>query len=290
MQLKQFPHQYALNKRIEAKQIIAQIRNNSEQKQKTIYANTPSAPNPWTFGCLSAVIGYFVCCIVVGLLSLVLGAVVASFLMIVSFVLWGCFSISRYKGKKETYETGVRGAQYATTAERTQTEQSVHAIEEQIKHEIEEYQKLFEAEAQRVSVEFAESELATEVINWMTDGFSRTIDATDRRSHIEKINVPFFFNVYASKITCNRGTYDFEIKRCANLTSPLQQTALARAIASAIMLRIAIAYPQDPSGSESKTDISYTYAGVGSDEHVAVTMTYAAPNGNYRSVKHWQNY
>lgn len=134
-----------------------------------------------------------------------------------------------------------------------------------------------------MSVRYAESALATEVINWMTEGFARTIDATDRRSHIERINVPFSFNVYTNKITCNLGTYDFEIKRCANLTSPLEQTAIARAIASAIQLNITMKYPKDASGTDFVLNISYAYA----ENHVSASITYTAPNGNYRSVQSW---
>lgn len=147
----------------------------------------------------------------------------------------------------------------------------------------ENYVKNFELAAQQESVKFAESSLAKEVIEWMTAGFSKTIDAADRRSHIERISVPFSFNVYANKITCNLGTYDFEIKRCSNLTSPIEQTALARAIASAIQLNIIMQYPTDESGTGISIYIDYAYTA----KCPTTTVTYVAPNGNYKTVKQW---
>ena len=134
-----------------------------------------------------------------------------------------------------------------------------------------------------MSVRYSESKLATEVIDWMSKGFSKTIDASDRRSHIEKINVPFSFKVYPDKISCPLGTYDFEIKRCANLNSPLEQTALARAIASSIQLNITMKYPKDASGTDFVLDIAYAY----SENYVSISIIYTAPNGNYKPVKQW---
>ena len=276
MEFNQFPHQFAATKNNEVKLKIAQLRNDCEQHH-TSSSNVPSEPNPWKFGCLSFVVGYFIIYLIAGLAMFILGPVAeVGAVAFVPFWIW--YSISRYKAKKQAYSSAVAD-------NRTQIHQRIYVLEEQTKREIEEYQRLFESNAQKMSVDFAESKLATEVINWMTDGFSRTIDATDRRSHIEKINVPFSFNVYTNKITCNLGTYDFEIKRCADLTSPLQQTAIARAIASAIQLNITMKYPKDVTGTEFVLNTSYTYIG----DCVSVVITYTAPNGNYQSVQSWKN-
>lgn len=141
----------------------------------------------------------------------------------------------------------------------------------------------FENEAKRQSIKFAESQLAKEVITWMTNGFCSAIDATDRRPHIQEIDVPFVFNVYYNKITCNIGTYDFELKRCANLTSVMDQAALTRAIASAIQLNVVMKYPKDISGESINVNIEYTYT---KDSAVA-TLRYTAYNGNYRPTMSW---
>lgn len=169
--------------------------------------------------------------------------------------------------------------------EDTRYENEVKQINELAQEKVDAYTKEFETLAQQMSVNFAESTLAVKVIEWMTNGFSRTIDFADRRSHIDTINVPFSFNVYCDKIVCALGTYDFELNRCANLSNPLEQTALARAIASAIMLNITMEHDKDISGTAFKIDISYSYNSAAM--YVNVNITYSAPNGNYRDVEHW---
>ena len=174
-------------------------------------------------------------------------------------------------------------AEQKAASERDWCEKATREIYAQAARDIASYETAFEVEAQKMSVKYAESTLAIEVINWITEGFSGIIDAADRHSHIERINVPFSFNVYANKITCNLGTYDFEIKRCAYLTTPLQQTAIARAIASAIQLNITMKYPRDVSGTDFVLNISYDYA----QDYVSVEITYTASNGNYCAAKQW---
>lgn len=147
--------------------------------------------------------------------------------------------------------------------------------------ERQEYLEKFESEAQNRSVKFADSALAQEVISWMSEGFYKNIDTADRRSHIEQISVPFLFSIYTNKITCNLGTYDFNLKRCENLKSAIDQTALARAIASTIQLNVMMKYPNDISGTTISIKIGYTY----DVDCVNVLISYVAPNGNYKSVK-----
>ncbi len=160
---------------------------------------------------------------------------------------------------------------------------TIQTIEANAAKEKQEYLSQFELEAQRISVQLAESQLAKKVIEWMTDGFCRTIDAADRRKHIEQVSVPFQFEVYMNKITCNLGTFDFEIERCENLNGPLEQTALARAIASSIQLNIVMKYPKDASGTDIQIKIEYQYT----DKCPKTIITYVAPNGYYETVQKW---
>lgn len=160
---------------------------------------------------------------------------------------------------------------------------TIQTIEANAAKEKQEYLSQFELEAQRISVQLAESQLAKKVIEWMTDGFCRTIDAADRRKHIEQVSVPFQFEVYTNKITCNLGTFDFEIERCENLNGPLEQTALARAIASSIQLNIVMKYPKDASGTDIQIKIEYQYT----DKCPKTIITYVAPNGYYETVQKW---
>ncbi len=146
------------------------------------------------------------------------------------------------------------------------------------------YTEAFEKSAQEMSVQYAASSLAQSVISWMTSGFYRAIDAADRRPHIDIINVPFVFDVYVNKITCNLGTFDFELQRCRNLNSPLEQAALARAIASSIQLNVVKKYPQDVTGSSVDVSISFSYA----QDRPIVTVSYVAQNLNYKPVADWE--
>ena len=145
------------------------------------------------------------------------------------------------------------------------------------------YVNNFEIVAQSDSAKYAESELAKEVIQWMTEGFCKIIDATDRRSHIAEINVPFVFNVYTNKITCNLGEYDFEIHRCSELNTPIEKVAVSRAIASAIQINTVMKYTLDSSGTPVSIDIDYEY----NSQSVVTTITYKAVNGNYKDVGRW---
>ena len=162
-------------------------------------------------------------------------------------------------------------------------EESIEEIKRENELRFSEYVKLFEKKAQDLSINYAESTVAVEVIDWMTDGFSKTVDSADRRSHIQEISVPFAFRTYRNKIECQLGTFDFEIKRCDELRNPLEQTALARAIAAAVQLNITMKYPEDVSGTDVVTNIFYTY----NDDNVVTTITYTALNGNYKETRGW---
>lgn len=162
-------------------------------------------------------------------------------------------------------------------------DKAIAKVREEANEQYQSYLNGFNTEAQKMSVRFAESPLAVEVIDWMTNGFAKTIDAADRRSHIQEINIPFVFRTYRNKIECNLGTFDFEIKRCDELETPLEQTALTRAIASAIQLNITMKYPQDASGTSVVTNIAYDYK----NDNVMATIVYTAPNGNYKATRGW---
>lgn len=186
------------------------------------------------------------------------------------------FSLREYRNKQIEADSRIR-------EEEKSLEKEVQKIRSDAQNEKNEYFNEFENNVQKLSVQLAESELSKEVIGWITDGFSDTIDAADRRSHVEKIIVPFEFIVYKNRITCNLGTYDFELKRCRNLNSRIEQLALARVIASTVQLNLVMKYPKDLSGTDIYIDISYSYR----EECPVTTITYIAPNGDYKEVRGW---
>ena len=230
---------------------------------------------------------YSLVSIVVGVILGFMGfGAVVNYNGLVSFVVFCCIcTISWFVGMKiydlvkQSVKNTNERSDLVYQKEIAACDKQIEAIKNQAERDQQNYLAAFEKNAQEMSVKLAESQLAKRVIEWMTDGFSRTIDAADRRKHIEHISVPFQFEVYTNKITCNLGTFDFEIERCRNLSSP----ALARAIAAAIQLNITMKYPKDASGTDRTVNYDFSYT----DSCPVVTLTYLAPNGNYQVVIDW---
>jgi len=184
---------------------------------------------------------------------------------------------------KITYHGSISSTNNSIAAAEKDLQEKISDMETSKIQKAADYLEMFEREAQNQSVRLAESELATDVVTWMTEGFSKTIDAADRRPHVTQVNVPFVFNIFAEKITCNLGTFDFELKRCRNLQSPVEQTALARAIASSIKLNITMEYPKEVSDAGLTIDINYSYT----DSSATATVVYLALNSNFQETKGW---
>ena len=145
------------------------------------------------------------------------------------------------------------------------------------------YKECFETRSKELSLKYADSSLAKEVVEWMTKAFSSAVEAADRREHIARITVPFTFSVYEKKITCDVGTFDFELKRCAFLNSALEQDAVARVIDTELQLKIAAKYKRDTTGTPVDLQLSQQYF----NDHISITLTYEAQNGNYKLIRDW---
>ncbi len=237
------------------------------------------------FGLSAGFLGCWGVCIGIGIHSYSWGEPIGSALLtwIVVFVVSVVLSVFIWMLVKLFYSSSSSILDTKISDAENKMNHIISKIQSQAESDQQNYLAAFEKNAQEMSVKLAESQLAKRVIEWMTDGFCRTIDAADRRKHIEQINVPFRFEVYTNKITCNLGTFDFEIERCRNLSSPLEQTALARAIAAAIQLNITMKYPKDASGTDRTVNYDFSYT----DTHPVVTLTYLAPNGNFQAVTDW---
>jgi hypothetical protein len=284
MQNNVFPPVYKVQLDAACQSKINDERNKSKNREEQISKQRRDKlkNTGLSFGIVIGMIGGFCVCIVKtdsdidnsgkGLISWVVFIVIAVIMgMIID------------KIAEHSWKNNEKGVAAQIADEKNNLENRIKDIREQEGKEYQQYIKEFEDNSQKMSVQFADSELAREVIEWMTDGFFRTIDSADRRSHVEQINVPFVFNVFYNKITCNLGTYDFEMKRCRNLNNPIEQNALARAIASAIQLNIIMKYPKDESGTDISINIIYEYT----NEYSVTSITYVAPNGNFKSVRGW---
>ena len=283
MNIHQFPHHYAASRKDQAAREVRRENERSASRKEEIKKSIlPSVSvGTWMSNSLGIgfFIGFFVCC------SMCFKDSSAPGFVTMLAVAVGVMLLGTIIGLicKAVQKNSVTNADKETSNESTRCWKAVQDINTKAECEIAEYTAKFESMAQTMSVQYAESELAQEVVDWMSDGFCRTINSAKRASHIEQINVPFVFHVYSDKIDCNLGLYDFQVKRCANLESPLQQTALARAIASAIQLNVTMHFPQDPSGTDFMLNLDYDF----SSNYVSACITYIAPNGNYRAVQQW---
>ena len=147
------------------------------------------------------------------------------------------------------------------------------------------YEKEYIAELQQKSIALANSDLAKEIISWISNFYCKLVKVENRESHVQFLEIPLKFSVYKEKIACEGlGYYDFETHRCENISDSLTQEALARAIASQVQLSLTMQLEKDPSGTSYKVDINYEYE---SSNVITAVLTYKATNGNYEEIKKW---
>ena len=274
MDFENFPQKQKLVFENERKLVIANAINHLDEREKELESQFPPAPKKILWLCLGA-----------GLLFGIFG-------VFPGYLLGTYLDDKREKQYKEQMK---EWKSEAKTKAKAEYDQRIEEINIEYAKKYDEYVRLFELEAQNESVRYAESTLAKEVINWMTEGFIKVIDSADRRPHIQEIDIPFIFKVYTDKITCNLGEYDFEINRCRSLETPIEQTSLARAIASSIQLNLIMKYPVDQSGTPVKVNIECEYkqhteyknGDTLIREFPEIKMNYIAHNGDYRAVESW---
>lgn len=174
--------------------------------------------------------------------------------------------------------------------------------------EAQEYIDAFWSEAQQQSLKFAESAAADAIAEWAMGHFSKIIASTPRGSHLEYIEACCRLTVFPDKINfghlksmkkpetveeiiaarhgddCPRvDTWDFEERRCQLLTTPLEQAALAHALATKLQLETMMAYPEDVCGSAVEIIITRHT----DRESAMVNICYRAVNLDYQAVQKW---
>ena len=98
--------------------------------------------------------------------------------------------IAKEKSKQEAELSNIS----KSTAERiervqAETEQEISRLRE----EKNAHRKKYEEKLRKDSVRYANSTVAQEIIELLLDGFKRSIEAADRRPHVQSIDVPFSF-------------------------------------------------------------------------------------------------
>ena len=182
--------------------------------------------------------------------------------------------------------------------ERQKHSDSIAAVRREAAEESEAYRIAFEEEARQMSLRFAESELVDQVVDWALQLIAPVIDSANRASHIEQVDIAATFAVGTNAIAFSavestpgnlNGTnfacsvFDFEKNRCRNLTSPVEQAALAHVLGSKMQITLMLQYPQDPSGSVPSVSVSDLYELNAAN----ASIRYHAANLNYQAVKNW---
>ncbi|MBQ8658265.1 MAG: MFS transporter [Clostridia bacterium] len=157
------------------------------------------------------------------------------------------------------------------------------------------YKQAFEEEAKKLSEKFANSTATKEIAKLVYDKFLSIIKGAYRDSHIEKISTEHTFTVYEYRVEYDRSgvytvytySYNFNEHRFENLSTSLEKIALAKAIVLKVETMIYETYNKDISGTTYNIESTYTYKKQDKKDTVIATLTYTAPNGNYKPVQKW---
>ena len=167
------------------------------------------------------------------------------------------------------------------------TEATLKKLTEGIEKDISDYRNMFTEEIEKASVNYLDSPLVSEVAEWLTAGFIKTINEADRAINVEKIIVHYDFKVAKEKICNGIDEFDFEEHRCEKLQDGLTQAALTRAISKKVQSSLLAEYEMDISGTGYEVDISGSYEKSNLGYYMAIHMIYTAENGNYKPVQKW---
>lgn len=156
---------------------------------------------------------------------------------------------------------------------------------EELENGIMQYTALFEEKAKERSVQFSQNPVVLRLADRIFNSYKQYISSISRETHIKKIHAEYRYTVDSNHISYQQNEYrtqeiDFCLERLRNLKSPLDQAALAQAIAMNIQSMISIT---DISGTFNQININYTYG----SKSVTTTLTYTADNGYYRPVQDW---
>lgn len=150
------------------------------------------------------------------------------------------------------------------------------------------YERAFAQRVKNRSIDLVGSQHVTDVAECLKEYFVDRIERADRGSHIERVNVSWEFFVFLDRIEFigkeDEGRLiSFEKWRMSNLPDAADQAALARAVGNGLQIAVSMDFAQDPSGTAGLVNMKEKY----NETAVAVTLSYTAPNGHYRSISKW---
>lgn len=305
MQLDQFPHEYELKrrKRVESDIRAEQSRTASRVKTIEIRKGTPADIANWAGGwaLTGFVVGFFACCGQCGKDVEISTVFITWIAITVLGALLGA-ALARIMNAQQRSINEVASAK--AEEERLRCEKTADELRAQAERDIAAYKNEFEAEAQRMSAQYIQNSFVAKVIDHYTELLASKIEAVYRSDDRSMVEAELCFEVYSNGIAVEgtasfdfrgKDNYWFTKERLEELRRPLEQAAVAHAIANAIPGNYVRKYPKVVTDRNIRLNVSYTYRGyyllTGIDdvknqqEHVCECITYTATNGNYRPVQ-----
>lgn len=292
MQIKKFPHEQDFDIQQKAKEEIHKERKRSLKREEWIKQSIKDEQANEVF-VLFGTIGGAIIGFILGLFacySIYSHGADGYFLMLLCLVITGGFLgmvIGKIKHKPCT-----RSADDEIAEERFSLSMAIQQILNQADIEKENYRRNFEAEAQQLSTQYVSSPLTLEISCWMTEKFSKIIEEKPRVNSIEIIEIPFSFDVNAHSVRYEsrfeRKFFNFTEERYSNLETPMEQAALAHAIASIIKTNTENKYQTDVCGTNTTVLTSFQYHYADRENYkLSVQLTYTAPNSLYQAIRDW---
>lgn len=163
-------------------------------------------------------------------------------------------------------------------------EEKVRELFREKQQRMKEYTAVFLQAVREASAHFIDSPAAKEVFKWITQNFITAIKDA-QKDDAKEICVPLAVSIFIDKILSNGEVYDFRSHQCASLNTPLEQTALAVAIATVSEINVRTAFSQNISETGALFDVQYMFT----EKYPTVTITYIAETGRLQceSIKVW---
>lgn len=203
--------------------------------------------------------------IVTFIVVMIIGIVLDFVVMLVG----AAFADASRKKQERNMENQKEAAQKGIKQRQTQTEAS-----------IQEYALAFDKAVKSAVPKFVSNKTTEAIGNCILGNFMDRIAAAPRDQKNSDIIVSCSYEVYADQVQHQSGVFSFSQNHCSHLSGPVEQAALAQAIASYLEFRVLEWYKKDPSGSIPwmETDAE--------DSALARKMTvyYKAVNANYRGI------
>lgn len=160
------------------------------------------------------------------------------------------------------------------------SEKDINQQQTAAKSRIDEYAIAFEQAVKEATQKFVSNKTTEMIGDRILGSFLEMIERAPRDPRNSDVLVSYSYEVYANQVHYQGGVFGFSQNHCSNLAGPVEQAALAQAIATYLEIRVMERYKRDPSGSVPRLERSYTDTALARK----ITVSYKAINANYRGI------